>query len=110
MDDLTIGIVAFIFYICILALSVWRNRNTPGFWSAEAIRARGRHGIRMIAFGTSLVGVMVCVLSSARAPIWFGAWAIGFTIVAWLFRPRWMRAKRCVNRPATNPDGPSESN
>jgi hypothetical protein len=49
MDDTTEGIIAVILYVTVMALGVWSNRNAPGFWSAEAIRARGRIANRMIA-------------------------------------------------------------
>jgi hypothetical protein len=110
MDDSNIGIAAVVVYICMLVFSVWRNRNTPGFWSAEAIRARGRLAHQMIAFGGSIAGMMVCATDFSRAPVWFSAWGTGFAIVAWLCRPQWLRAKRHVNSPAPNPDDPSEPN
>ncbi len=74
MDETAAGVIAVLLFAGFSVLVV-SNRNTPGFWSAEVIRARSQLGLRRIGFGGSIARTMGCALFISRAPIWFGTWA-----------------------------------
>jgi hypothetical protein len=110
MDDGITTIAAVIFLISNVAYGVWSNRNIPGFWTAEAIRARGRLARRTMVFGASIAGMTMCAIFFSSAPVWFAGWASAYVIVAWLCRPPWMCARRPINPLTPNsgdtPDAP----
>jgi hypothetical protein len=113
MSETTEGILAGVFYIAVLAWGVWRNRKTPGYWSAEAIRERSRTGLRIMTIGGCVIVILVSFLTAFygdRGYLSAILWSVPFGGVIWLCWPPWARRSQRVNPPTQNPDASSESN
>lgn len=109
MSETTEAILAVSFLVAVLAWGIWRSRKIPGYWSAEAIRQRGREAHRLILFVPSVAYVLLFTwLTFTRGPE-AGLSAVFFALVAYLARPNWIRRKSLVNPPDHNQDAATDS-
>lgn len=92
--------MAIVYLVAALVLAIWRSRQNPGCWNAEAIRQRQREGNRLKFFVPSVACVLLLIwLAFTRDPA-DGLSAVFFAIVAYLARPDWIRRKSPFNHTA----------